>query len=83
MIINTYLYDEHTDLEVEAQLTIHYTPARKGNGVGSFYGPTPDEEENIILESVEVDGVLLDGDSQMFIWVNDFDFLSDLIQQEV
>lgn len=80
MIVDAKIYDENTDTYVESQLTIHYTPSRKGNGFGSFYGPTPDEEAEVILETVEVNGMVLDEDDPLFLIADDYDFLLSLVE---
>lgn len=83
MIITTHLYNNITDEEVEATLTIHYTEFRKGNSVGSWHGATPDEEAEIILEEVDIDGKMISFNNPWFDIADDEDKLWDLVNEQL
>ncbi len=42
--------------EVEVELSGYYSPFRKGDSVGSYYGPSPDEPEEFDIEEMAIVG---------------------------
>jgi hypothetical protein len=48
--------EEGDSVELEIKITYTFSPYRRGDGPGSYYGPTPDEPAGI--EDMEVDLIL-------------------------